>query len=305
MPTKPLETILWREMSIVEARDAIQVVTPLLQELVNYATNALARCADSAPKNPDENSAILALYRNIIEATDGIEVLLSQSCTASSVPLLRTSFEALLAIEYIVEDRSKYIQRSLAWLVSYAHNRLDSIESLDPSTKKGMQAKALFEADPITSLASILPPQDMVQKSETLLRTFLRAPHIQPIEAEYIKTRPKKWCQLFGGPSNLRALAEELNYGGRYQILYRQWSTIAHAEDFFTFIETRNGTPTIARLRDPRKVAEMAGFAASFLLEATRKILLQLRPGEEASFATWYKQEVQERYRKLYPNARL
>ncbi len=303
MPTKPLETILWREMSNTEARDKIEVVTPLLQELVNYATNVLARCADSVPKKPDENSAILALYRNIIEATDGIEVLLSQCCTASSVPLLRTSFEASLAIEYLVEDKSNYVQRSLAWLVGYTHNRLDSLESLDPSTKKGMQVKGLFERDPITSLNPILPPQQMVQKSVTALRSFLREPHIQPIEAEYLKTKPKKWYQLFGGASNLRALAEKLNYGGRYEILYRQWSTIAHAEDFYAFLESRNGTPTIARLRDPRKVAESAGFAASFILAATRKILVLLRPGEEASLATWYKQEVQERYRKLYPNA--
>ena len=35
------------------------------------------------------------------------------------VPLLRSSFEAVLALEYILE--SDYRQRSLAWLVSYIH----------------------------------------------------------------------------------------------------------------------------------------------------------------------------------------
>ena len=35
MPTKPLETILWREFSVTKAKTTIDIASPLLQELVN------------------------------------------------------------------------------------------------------------------------------------------------------------------------------------------------------------------------------------------------------------------------------
>ena len=82
--TKPLESILYRELSMAEAKEIIELASPLMQELVNYATNVLARCATSRTLSgrEDEDVAALALYRHVIELTDGIEVLLSRSCSA-------------------------------------------------------------------------------------------------------------------------------------------------------------------------------------------------------------------------------
>ena len=138
MPTKPLESVLYRELSILSTRDFIEVASPLLQELVNYGTNALVRCATSRSGGVDEDLAVLTLYRQVIEATDGAEVLVSSACAGATVPLLRTSFEALLSMDYILEDPSSYARRSLSWLVGYVRQRLDMLERLDPSTTKGM-----------------------------------------------------------------------------------------------------------------------------------------------------------------------
>ena len=135
MPTEPLEALLYRDLSKVAAKEIIGIASPLLQELVNYSTNVFRRCETSTTGNENEDVAVLMLYLHIIEIVDGIEVLISQSCPAPAEPLVRSAFEALLSIEYILE--ADYVQRSLSWLSIYAHNRLKFYESLDPANPKG------------------------------------------------------------------------------------------------------------------------------------------------------------------------
>lgn len=301
MPTNPLESILYRELSKTEAKEIIDIASPLLQELVNFATNALARCATSQDLSgkEDEDVAVLALYRHITELTDGIEVLLSQSCAMAAIPVLRSSFETLLAMEYILENESIYVQRSLAWMLGYAHRRIDMYERLDPSTSKGQGTKRLFDEDKImASMLKTLLPVEEAQKAKARLQTMLTKPHFQPIETEYNSHKKPEWYRLFDGPNNLRELAVRLRRGGLYEILYRQWSTTAHAQDLLPFMDrTLKGAPTIKRLRDTGRIREIASFAAGFILRATMLILKKLRSGEDIT--PWYKREVRELYRSL------
>lgn len=299
MPTRPLESILYRELSKAEAKEIIELASPLLQELVNYSTNTLARCATcgSLSGRDDEDVAALALYRQIIETTDGIEVLLSQSCSTAAIPLLRSSFETLLAIEYILENDTDYVQRSLSWLVGYVHKRLEMYERLDPSMDRGREARRLFDKDKTASKVQFPPAAD-IQKPMANLGKVLAKPHLQPVEAEYNKYRNPKWYALFDGPTHLRMLADHLRRGGQYEILYRDWSTTAHAQDFLPFMaRTSKGERAIGRLRDTRDLRQIASFASSFALDATRQVLNKYRPGE--NLATWFKREVQGPYRAI------
>ena len=299
MPTEPLKSILDRELSRAEAKEVIELASPLLQELVNYSTHALARCAASKTLSgrEDEDMAVLALYRHITEITDGIEVLVSQSCSAAALPLLRSSFEALLAIEYILENDTDYVQRSLSWVVGYVHKRLEMYERLDASTDRGREARRFFDKDKTASKIQF-PPATDIQERMANLEKMLTKPHLQPIEAEYNKYRKPRWYTLFGGPTNLRMLADHVRRGGQYEILYREWSTTAHAQDFLPFMaRTSKGERAIGRLRDTRDLRQIGSFASSFALDATRQVLNKYRPGE--NLATWFKREVQGPYRAI------
>jgi hypothetical protein len=298
MPTDPLDSILYRELSIARAEEIIGVASPLLKELVNYATNALARCAGSASGNKDEDLSVLALYRHIIEMTDGIEVLVSQCCAIPAIPLVRSSFEALLSIEYILENEKDYIRRSLSWLVGYVHQRLDLYERLDISTPKGKETRRFIEEDAIASRLP-LPPLEEARKAKANLQSLLAKPHLQPIEAEFSGyRRTPHWYKLYGGPSDLPALARHLNRRGHYELLHRSWSRVTHAQDLLPFLDrTAKGESAIGQLRDPSQLNEIASLAASFVLEATRRMLGKFRPGEDLS--RWYEAEIQERFRFL------
>ena len=299
MPTKALESILYRELSKAEGKEAIEMASPVLEEMVNYATNALARCADSTSGKPDEDVAILALYRHMIELTDAVDVLIRGSCPTPAIPLLRSQFEALLSMDYILESREHYTKRSLSWLVGYIHDQLDAHDRSDASTDKGLNFKATLERDKGMSEA-VLPSPAVTRSAAESLRAVLAKPHLRPIEAEFVRLRRSRWHQLFGGPSNLRSLAEALNRGAQYDILYRQWSSVAHAQDFSSFVTTTaKGTTAIARLRDPKLIKQMSQTAATFMLEATKLVLEKFRPGEKQDYGRWYVTEVRQGYLAL------
>ena len=303
MPTKPLESLLYREFQKMAGKDIIDIASPLLQELVNYSTNAFVRCESSAIGG-DENLPIFACHLHVIEMTDGIEALISQSCPVPSIPLLRSSFEALLAIEYILE--TDYKRRAYAWLVDYIHQRLMQYEMLDPSKQRGKEFLNTLASDEVGKRLKLEPPTNL-PKAIKNLRSVLDEADYQEAEIEYQKL-PKtekrlNWYRLFGGPPNLRELSIYLNKGAQYDLLYRYWSRITHTADLSCHLtKTKKGSTAWSPLRNHKEIKDVSSLAASLLLEATQKLLEKFRSGEKVNFARWYKREVRYKYLGLLSN---
>jgi hypothetical protein len=302
MPTEPQQSILYRELSKVAAKEVIEIASPLLVELVNNGTHVLLRCASSISGKLDEHIALLALYRHILEMTDGIEVLVSESCPIPAIPLLRSSFEALLSIEYILEE--DYTRRSLSWIVGHIHRRLDMYERCDPSTTKGAQFRKVHSQDKIACQVELPSPEEVAEPRASLL-SLLDEPEFKPIEEERSSCDRKIWYALFGGPRTLEKLAQHLRRGAQYDILYRQWSTMSHAQDLLPFLgKAGDGKFTIGRLRELNGLKVVASHAAAFALEATRLVLDQLHAGEELAYARWYRREIQSNYQLISSSSR-
>jgi hypothetical protein len=299
MPTEPLKSILYRDLSKAQARPVIGLASDVLQELVNFASNALVRCATSTKGQENEDLAVLSLYRHIMEMTDGVEVLISQSSVIPAVPLIRSSFEGLISMEYIVEDSAQYVMRSLAWLVDYVHQRLDLYESLDPSTSRGQESRRALNQDKTLKRIPALP-HDTVSQAIGNLQNLLAKPQLAAIDQDFGRlSGQSKWYRLHGGPNNIRELAQRVGRAAQYDFLYRYWSRVSHAHDFAPFIaRTPGGQGAIRGIRDPSDLNNVASLAASFLLGATRILIGKFRPGED--IRTWYKREVRSGYLQLF-----
>ncbi|MEW6382180.1 MAG: DUF5677 domain-containing protein [bacterium] len=294
MSTEPFRAFLDRDLSKALGREIIDIASPLLKELVNHATNVLVRCDQSSNGGIDEDLAPFTLYHHIIEQTDGIEVLITESCTAPAIPLLRSSFEALLYLEYIFEDDREYVQRSLSWLLGHIHERLNFYDRLDPSTPKGMEFKKNFDVDIIAKNME-LPSIDDVRARKSALEEMLSKPHIQPIEAEYQKFKNMPhWYQLFGGPNDLRTLAICIKRGAEYDLLYRHWSKFTHAQDLISFVQ-KSGK--VKMLRDPNEIKEITTSALSFILCSTQLMIGKYRGGE--NIQVWYEREIIPLFQQL------
>ena len=119
------------------------------------------------------------------------------------------------------------------------------------------------------------------------------------IEAEFASTKGTvPWYALFEGPSTLQQLAYSLDRHVQYDFLYRQWSNVAHAQDFSRFLAVDStGTSGIRGIRDATPLQEISRFAATFMIDATRMMLAELRPGE--GYADYYTRELRPLFLEL------
>jgi len=304
MPTEPLLKLLDRDLAKVAAKELIDLACPLLKELVNHGTNVFMRCqAEAHDGQEDEHVPIFSSYLHVLEMTDGVEGLLSESCVSPAVPLVRSSFEAVLGMEHILEG--DYRRRAFAWMAGYAHAKLGLYERFDLATPQGKGFAQTIANDRVLNQIN-LPPEADPNSAADNMRQLLAKPQYQAAEAEYqqCKKRMKRvpqWFSLFGGPSSLRDLAVSLRRGAEYEILYRQWSAIAHGHDvgrFFVPSDT-GGEASIYSLRNAKELPQIALYSASYMLDATRAIILRFRPGERESLARWYVRDVRTPLQKL------
>lgn len=302
MPTEAHNTVLDRDLSIVAARPLIDVASPLLRELVNNATWVLVRCLHEASEETDQHAAPLALYRQIISSLDAIEVLVSQSCAESAIPILRSSFEALLALEFILEDETTYRSRSLAWLVNYTRRRINLYDTIDVSSDKGKDLQSALNTDPILFQVQLLS-KDQAEPNRLNLEQLLGRPHLMHVASKFDAHRKKhhrlpSWYSLDGGPPNLRELAKRLRREAQYVLLYKQWSLTVHAQDLQSLLAlTQSGEPALARLRDPGDINHATAVGHRIILDATNLILSKFRPGEDTN--EWYAREIEPYLRRL------
>jgi hypothetical protein len=300
MPTKPFEPLLYRELRKAEAIKVIEIASQLLQELVNHATNAFQRCqVETAKGVADEHLPVLSSYYHTIEMTDGIEVLISQSCPIPAIPLLRSSFEAMLTIDYILER--DYRKRAFAWLVCYVRDRLHKYKMLDISTQEGKEFQIVFNNDLVRDEME-LPPLPKLGDNIRNLEHLLEKPDYQFADVEYrrmkqiVHGRPN-WYSLYDGPRNFQKLAKHLRHGAFYEILYRRWANISHASDLSHFLaKNSNGTPALNPIRNHEELILVTELASTFMLKATRLTLSKFRPGEIDSFRRWYNTEIKKPY---------
>lgn len=293
--TEEFKKLLDRDFSRVAVKPIVEIASPLLRELVNHALMAFRRCEVEAAAKGGENEdvAALLLYRHIIEMADGIEVLIAESCGTAAIPVLRSEFEASLALSYLLEQDAAYVQRALSWLVSNMHAAIKARRVLEPGTQPGKEYGQLYEkefgrafsAQPTTAIAAEIQSIEM----------GLQNVQFAPIEAEFQRTRKAlgrvpEWFALFDGPKNRAELAERLGRGAEYRLLYSDWSTLGHANDMHRYLSTLGGKPAFDAVRRPDELQQIALLAVLLLARATRGMINKFRRGE--NLETWYLRDV-------------
>jgi hypothetical protein len=234
------------------------------------------------------------LYVHMVEMVDGIQALVAESCVAPAIPLVRSAYEASLSIEYILEKDTE--RRALSWLAAHALSGVQVNERFDATTTEGKKYQAICAADETTSRIDFAKLAPLAATKLAEYRSLLGRAEFAPILAELkrvstSKGRHPKWFSLFGGPGNLRELAKLLKCEGQYLTLYGHWSRVSHAEDYARFARRdASADPTARLIRDSSQMTEIVGFAASFMLRATRLVLSKFRPSE--NIATWYLRDV-------------
>jgi hypothetical protein len=300
--TEAHPAILDRELAKAHVRQYSKRLYDLLIEYVNDGTQVLARCSRASPivskTDTDIHSAAFALYHHIITMTDGIAELVRECCGVPVVPILRSLFEASMSLDYVLQANATYEERSLAWMVGHAHNRLQLYERIDPATPRGREFKAQWEKDPTLRLGQC--PQDPeAAKERDRIHRLLAKPHLAPIDAKYRALKTRVWYAINGGPKSLDELAKRLNRAPEYELFYRMWSATAHAEDLIPFIRgSRVDDQIVGHVRHPDTIYAVARYAPMFMLNAKLRMLAMYRSGE--SIQGWYRREIKGLQHELF-----
>ena len=304
MTTKALEIVLERDISKAFAREIRQIGAPLITDIVNDATMVFGRCLDSSQNLKGSHEPVLFSYLHMIEMTDALGALVEECCTIPMTPLMRSSFEALLSIKYLLQD--DYDRRSLAYLVCTAHRRRRTHNLFDPETQEGQEFKHDWDIDlrAYSDGRDIRELEDAARTARAQNQQILRQEKYAEAENEYqhLKNRSGKveWYQFYNGPRNLRQLARIFHYGARYDFFYRSWAGISHSTDISRFvIKLPDGKSAIRKLRDPSELATLTSIAVNFMLEAKLMLLSKFHHGEENSIRKWYLNTIRPSFMRL------
>ncbi len=156
------------------------------------------------------HATVWVLARHVLSSLDGVAVLVGKGCAENCGPLLRSALEGQMSLLYILQKDSE--QRGLAYQLAHVHRKIKFLRTCDPQEQQGKAIRSELANDPFADVLSRIPvdPQKEIARLQEI---FVQREYV-PIEAEWQKTKKKKkgnepdWFALFGGPSNVRALAK-------------------------------------------------------------------------------------------------
>jgi len=300
IPDKPHERLLDRHLPAVQNKDYLEALDRAFEALLNHCTWVFARCWESCERGV-VNEVPLLLLRHILEMADAIHILCFKSASGPAQLQVRSLFEAVLYLEFMLEEDTErraiaYAVSSRLWSLRYAKRLLKDSEARKQFVKE-------VQSDPVVTaemLDSWVTTAEGIQSAED----FLNSGVFLPIYQEFKKYKKGAyWYQaLDGKPSNLRELAIHLERGGQF-ILNDFWSRTVHPDLLAVHINLEEGeeTGTLRTLRDAYRIGDISAITAKLVREAMELVLERCRVDELEGFRKTYASQITPLFAELGP----
>lgn len=295
MSTEPNKSIVVREVdkNIV---DLLNSWSNCLEELVNFGSVMFDWFPDQKAPAVEQDFPLIMTFRSTLETVDAVSVLLRKSIVDPINIHLRSLLESLFTLEYITETDSK--RRSLSYLYSHYHRKLQSTLRLDPGSQIGKQfKKELSKETAWESFDSSELPDGLkyIEELQNVLESDLFTE--VAVEFQQAKKRMKstpRWFSLFGGPKSLVELADYLKHPMLYSQFYRQYSKSVHGFDVIEgkIREIRDGEAGIMQLRFPSDAQHISQMTVIYFISIATTLVDYYCPKRKQEFATWYVREI-------------
>ena len=305
MPTDPHNEFLDRERNHrnEEVAEALNAAADCLDEAINFGTHVLAWCTKAATSHSAWVAPLVLSFRHCLEMLDAVSVLVRKGIVAPSNTNLRSAFESLLGIKYII--RGNLEKRGKAYIVCHLHRNLKFLSRIDPGTEMGKQFRAELEGSPIQSVLGD-KGDNLPQRRDNIKDTLEK--NYPDVEEEYQKIKRSNsgrfsWYEMYGGPNNIRELADEVDMEGWYRLLYNEWSRTSHARDVVDRPLFTSGEESYMKsLRTPTRISPVVVNGTNLCLIACEDVIEYLVPGRRETFEKWYMREIRSRYMDIAEN---
>ena len=297
MPTTPVVQYLPVNPEVLKT---LARFADLIQETVNFGTHVLEWELSSAPGG-DETAPITLSIRHILELLDSTSISIRNSCVDPCKLLLRGALESFFGVAYILETDTT--RRAMAFMATYANQRLRTYRKFDPTTQQGTEFRNLLKKDRLAGDMVISLSHSFVESAITNLEGLLRRPEYIEANAEYQKQRKTGssnpyWYSIYGGPRNIEKLADHLKLSAMYHILYRQWSSATHGTDIIQgkISPQSDGKAAILQFRLPTDAQVLTLLAVSIGLELFQIVIKHYVPTRMDDYRSWYTKEIRPVY---------
>ena len=211
------------------------------------------------------------LFRQILEAGDGIFELTKVGCINACKPLLRMAFDCYFQMAFLLEgDKDK---KGLHFLYHYYRKKLQSLEN----TLHPEKASSLFKKLQYDSLMNdfVLSEHDkeLALADYNTLENATNSEKFREVKKEYGNKVKKTWYEFFIGNPKIEDLAKSLSRAAMYEISFRQLSSFIHGEDIIhSNIAFQDKVPVgIKNLRD---ASDLKNVIANSIIVLRKSILL-------------------------------
>jgi len=299
----PIDSFYNPDLSKARYQGIITLASEKLEKEIQWGVRLLFRSIQAVNGKFEDNAAIFLLYRHIIETTDSINVLIKECCTNPAQVLLRSSFEALLSLEYIFEDDT--IKRSLACYHDFINSEIAYGNSLMSSTSEGKELKKALSEDKFLSDAKIkfdsMEVSNILKNCKKVLEKAKFEEYNTERELLLKKSKWPKWFRYFNGPKSIKQLSKHLKGLGRYLSFYPGWSRVSHAIDFSQLnLNIKGSVLQMKPIRNGEELLNLITGTSICLINSTLMMVENFRSGERDSLRRWYIETIKPINDKLY-----
>lgn len=297
MKTTPVNNFIPRELD-PKIESLLSQYSEFLVEIVNYGSHIMTWKPNDYDKG-EQGLPIVLFLRNYLSYIDSCSILVRYSSIEPCHSLLRTAFENLLYILYLIDDKSG--KKALGYIIWNAFEKSKLLTRHDGESK---QYKNLVECYNRSELLKDIQPTVLnnIEKRKETNRRLLNAKQFSEIVEEYhrtsdkFKSRPFTWYNLFDGPLKIRHLAGRVKLEGFYEILYKSWSSSTHGTSVIDGVVSgdENGIAQIHQIRLPFDAETVTGIAIDLSVFLFSKYINAKMPEKGNDFKQWYRQFSQD-----------
>jgi hypothetical protein len=299
MPTKPNDDFIPRNIENPKIQEILNQYSSALEEVVNFASH-VAKWSAEKIHGGEELAPLYLSFRHIFELIDAISVLVKYSCIEPCKNLLRSVFESVLAIKYIMEKDTDI--RGTDFMTCCWHHEINELRKEDPDDCMHKQLLAIIQKTDSMKDKQLPETRNVKELKERIkvLRDHLNSSEYVESEKEYQrfkKTTGRKpdWYSMHGGPSNLEGLAQHLGVPLEYELYYREWSGLVHGFDIIMDnIEVAGyDQALLSQIRLPANAFDVTQKAMNFGLEIIPRFVDYFVPEKVNTAKDWYSKEVE------------
>jgi hypothetical protein len=233
--------------------------------------------------------AVIALVRHVVEALDGVSLLLASGSILPCYPLLRGIFDAWMGVFFILEKDSD--ARGAAYFAAQISQEKAFWERFDPTTDKGNALKGEFKNDIAGPQAFDNVPLQEIRKHIAELQAELDDPMLKPAaQAWGSKGRSEPaWYSLVAQPNNLRELAKSLGMLSMYEQHYRPWCRQVHATGTIASLSSTEDAIAVRPIRHADGIHEVVRSAGKLAIALTGRVIQIYGSASDATDLKRYK----------------